>query len=80
MLEYPFRIWPVVSEQETITQITNPAVVNDVRRSGAICLGAEYRPYQFAYSALFQGGNFVVEQGWPACSHYPRYVPPGVWA
>jgi hypothetical protein len=46
------------------------------KRLGGICLGPEYSPNQFKYSAVFQGGNYVIEQGWLGCKHYPEYRRP----
>lgn len=46
------------------------------KRLGGICLGPEYNPNQFKYSSGFQGGNYVIEQGWLGCKHYPEYRRP----
>ncbi len=46
------------------------------KKLGGICLGPEYSPNQFKYSSVFQGGNYVIEQGWLGCKHYPSYHRP----
>lgn len=48
----------------------------NAKKLGVLCLGPSYNPNQFKYSAVLQGGNYVIEQGWLGCKRYPEYRRP----
>lgn len=67
MLDVPFKPWPNMPQAGIVRQQSSPAEIAQARKSGSACLGPEYNPRQFAYSAVFQGGDYVIEQGWTRC-------------
>lgn len=72
-VDYTLKPWPVVTQGDAVAQQTNGATVEAVRARGAVCLGPEFNPSQIAYSAVLQGGDYVVEQGWMKCERYPEF-------
>jgi hypothetical protein len=75
-LDFPVRVVPMITQQHRIRIETADPPVQAVRDRGAICLGPEHQPRQFAYAAVFHGGNYIVEQGWTRCVRYPAFNPP----
>jgi len=64
------------TQAQLIGVSSNADEIITAKRLGGICLGPEYNPNQFKYSSGFQGGNYVIEQGWLGCKHYPEYRRP----
>jgi hypothetical protein len=73
MLGFPVRPWPVTSQQDIVAGESSAPEIEHARKTGGVCLGPEYKPRQFAYSSVFHGGVYVIEQGWTRCAAYPRY-------
>ena len=74
-LDFPIRPVPVTTQQEQVdVQTGGGPTVEAVRARGAVCLGPEYQPRQFAYAAVFHGGGYIVEQGWNRCARYPPFA------
>ena len=73
MTDWPWRPWPAVGQAKVIEGETRTPSIEQVRSRAATCLGPEVNPRQFAYSAVFHGGNYVVEQGWARCA---QFAPP----
>jgi hypothetical protein len=73
MLDFPLRPWPALSQDDVVGSQTSTPEIAAARTAGGLCLGADYNPRQFAYSAVFHGGNYVIEQGWKPCAIYPQY-------
>jgi hypothetical protein len=70
---YPIRAWPLIPQHVTVAGQSSAPEIDFARRAGAICLGPEYNPRQFAYWSFFHGGDYRVEQGWSVCTRFPRY-------
>jgi hypothetical protein len=69
-------VLPVITQAQKIGYETVGLAVDRLRAKGETCLGPEYSPRQFAYSAVFHGGAYVVEQGLYACRRFPAFVAP----
>jgi hypothetical protein len=61
------------SESELINISENLAEIEIAKKNKTLCLGKEYNPDQFKYSAVFHKGNYVIEQGWLNCAHFMEY-------
>ena len=75
MTDWPWRPWAPVSQTTSVTAETHTPPLADVRARPATCLGPETNPRQFAYSAVFHGGDYVVEQGWTRCVRFAPLTP-----
>jgi hypothetical protein len=73
MLDFPLRPWPALSQDDVVDGQTSTPEIAAARNAGGLCLGPDYNPRQFAYSTVFNGGNYVIEQGWKRCAVYPQY-------
>jgi hypothetical protein len=73
MLDFPLRPWPALSHGDIIEGESSAPEIAHAKQTGGVCLGPEYNPRQFAYSAVVNGGDHVIEQGWTRCTVYPRY-------
>jgi hypothetical protein len=67
-------VTPVIPQALKISYETTRASVERIRARGATCLGPEFDGRQFAYSAVFHDGDYIVEQGLRECRRYPRFV------
>lgn len=57
-------------------QIVFPLYVPEIQKAiqlGGICLGREFYPNQFKYSAIFNGKDYVIEQAITDCKYYKNY-------
>jgi hypothetical protein len=75
MTDWPWRPWAPVAQAATVEAETRMPPLAEARERSATCLGPETSPRQFAYSAVFRGGDYVVEQGWTRCVRFPPLSP-----
>ena len=75
MTDWPWRPWAPVAQQTSVEAETHTPPLAEVRARPATCLGPQTNPRQFAYAAVFHGGNYVVEQGWTRCGKLPALTP-----
>jgi hypothetical protein len=73
VLAFPVRVYPLLTQQDSVDVQTFDTAVSAVRERGAVCLGPSYQPRQFAYAAVFHGGDYAVEQGWTRCVRYSPF-------
>jgi hypothetical protein len=73
MLDFPLNPWPVSTQEDAVGAQVSAPEIEAARTAGGLCLGPDYNPRQFAYSAVFNGGDYVIEQGWTRCVVYPQY-------
>jgi hypothetical protein len=73
MLEFRVRPWPISSQEDIVSGESSATEIEYARKTGGVCLGPEYNPRQFAYSSVFHGGVYAIEQAWTRCRAYPRY-------
>jgi hypothetical protein len=71
MTDWPWRPWASVAQMTSVIAETHTPPLAEVRARPATCLGPDVNPRQFAYSAVFHGGDYVVEQGWTRCARFP---------
>ncbi|HEX2829941.1 MAG TPA: hypothetical protein VHP37_26575 [Burkholderiales bacterium] len=74
-VDWTLKPWPVITQADAVAGQTGASSVDAVRAHAPVCLGPDFNPRQIAYSAIFQGGSYVVEQGWTKCERYPAYRP-----
>jgi hypothetical protein len=72
MTDWPWRPWAPVGQTRIVEAESRTPPLAGVRARRATCLGPDISPRQFAYSAVFHGGDYVVEQGWTRCVKLPR--------
>lgn len=51
-------------------------VIAAAKKSGGVCLGPEFNPHQFKYTAIFNGGDYTIEQGFYSCHRFKPLVLP----
>jgi hypothetical protein len=74
-LGYTLPVGSPSTQADAVAGQTDAATLAALRTLAAACLGPEFNPRQLAYSAVFHGGAYRVEQGWTRCVRYPPYRP-----
>jgi hypothetical protein len=62
-----------ISLSEHIGVSSESKEVAYAREHKELCLGPKYNASQFKYSSIFQGGDYVIEQGFFGCKKFTNY-------